>query len=131
MKDLNIVQKETRLIKFFWERGWVAMKGVPMGSEDIEYSYIVGMKRGRIFILSIQELPSGNSKKGVSDESKELEHIRSIVEPSVLTGNLDLEVGFAIAKGWDNQWRYAEHTNKQLRYGDSYERLEEVLMVSD
>lgn len=129
MKDKNIVQKENSLLEFFWSRGWVAMKGVPMGCEDLEHSYIVAMKRGRVLVLSIQELPSGNSKKSVSKESEELEQIRSIVEPSVLTGNLDLDVGFALAKGWEDMWRYAEHTETQLKYKDNHGYLESILEV--
>lgn len=129
MKDKNIVQLEKGLCNFFNRRGWMAFKGVPFGSQTVENSYVVALKNGRVTVLSIQQLPSGNSKKKVSEEVLEMEKIKQTAVPTTMGETMDITTGFAIAKGWSDVWYYADTDRKTVKYSESFTPLDEVVSL--
>lgn len=127
MKDKNIVQKEMDLIDWFWNRGWCAMKGDILGMSQMDHSYIIAMKAGRVILLNIQDLESGNSKKRVHDIAHEINKMVGIIDPPGMMDDLDIVAGFAISKGWSDMWYFAGSDNPVLSYKQDHTPLQEVV----
>lgn len=123
MKDKNQIELQKGLIKKMWHKGWMAFRAEAIGFINVEYSYIIGLKKGRIALLNVQQLKSGNSKKKVSDRADEMDKIVSLTGFNSYDSLDNITYGFAIARGWSDQWQYLDTDRVSVKYRDEMEEL--------
>lgn len=127
MKTKNIVQHQMDLVEWFWNRGWACFKGDMIGVDDVEDAYVIAIKNGKVVLLNIQVLKSGNSKIDVSEESNELLMLKSRMEDSRMLVENDMITGFAVRRKFTDIWNYAVPESNRIAYKDNYPGMTEVV----
>lgn len=127
MKDKNLVELQIDLVNKFWEHGWVGFKADVMGRDESPDGLVIGVKGDKIMLLKIVKLPSGSSKKWVSDDAEELRGMKQIMEPPALKQGNEVTVGFAVAKGWNDRWQFVDAEVDKVKYDNDMDELNEVM----
>lgn len=108
--------------------GWVPVMGANIPFQDIPNPDAVFVKGGDIIIADLVFLPSGNSKRQVTDRSDELTEIQMRAEPSALSGMDNFQIGFVVAKGQGGKFYWMDSSETNAHYQKDYKELDEVIL---
>jgi len=118
---------EKDLAEKMYHAGWVPVRAATQPVDGAPEPDMVFIKNGHIMALKVIHLKAGSSKKKVFDEATDLKKLYNRATPYGMGDEDNITVGFAIKKGIDETWYWADKDTSSILYKEEHDRVMEVL----
>lgn len=115
------------LCDLLWRQGWVAFRTDRASSEQRYNCDIVAMKGGKVRLVTMEILKSGNSKTDVSSKIQNLSEAIDIGKPISPPSGCDFSWILAVYLEHSDRWYGVNEKRTTVKAGDGMEPLSMVL----